>query len=171
MKSFFAVILLFSTLTLAACGFRPMYGDRAIAASPSVQSALNAIEIANIPDRSGLYLRNQLIDRFYKSGAPADPLYRLTLNRIEEVRTGLDVTIDEESTRAQLRLSTALTLNRADTGEAVLTRPLYALVSYNILESQFTTRVAEDNARLNGLNDLARQIEQAIVLKLAEDPK
>lgn len=158
-------------LTVTACGFRPMYGDQAIASSPSVQSALNSIQIANIPDRSGLYLRNQLIDRFYKSGAPASPVYHLTVNKIDEVRTGLDVTIDEESTRAQLRLSTTLTLTRADTSEVLLARPLYTLVSYNILESQFTTLVAEDNARLNGLNDLARQIEQAIVLKLAEPVK
>jgi LPS-assembly lipoprotein len=46
----------------------------------------------------------------------------------------------------------------------VLSRTLLASTSYNVLSSQFTTRVSEDDARLNALNDLARQAEQQIVL-------
>jgi LPS-assembly lipoprotein len=159
--------LIIATLMLAACGFHPLYAPPPSGAS-SMQAALNTIAIDNIPDREGLYLRNQLIDRFYKTGEPTNPIYKLSLSKIEESKEGLDITVDEESTRAQLRQKTLLTLTRVADHEVVLTRTLYNVASYNILKSQYTTRVSEDNARLNAINDLARQVEQAIVLYLQQ---
>lgn len=171
MKSFFAVILLLVALPLTACGFHPMYGERAIAATPSVQIALNSISIDNIPDRSGQLLRNILSDRFYKTGAPAMPRYRLKVSALNESIVGLDITVDEESTRNQLRATTSMTLTDTATHAVILNRPLYTIVSYNVLQSQFTTRIAEQNARENAIADIARQIEQAIVLKLTDGPE
>jgi LPS-assembly lipoprotein len=52
------------------------------------------------------------------------------------------------------------------TGENVLSRPVKAITSYNVLGSQFTTRVSENDAREAALEDLARQIETQIALYL-----
>lgn len=160
-------LVLISCLLLAGCGFRPLYGTQGLATTtPALQSQLGTIDIKPIPDRSGVVLRNALIDRFHTHGTPQHPAYTLTVAPITEAREGLDITIDEETTRTQLRLSTTLTLIDNATQDIILTRPIYTLASYNVLESQFTTRVSANNARDNGLYDLARQIEQAVILTL-----
>lgn len=153
-----------AVLLLAACGFTPLYGSSGT--RPQVQTALNDIYVEIIPDREGQYLRNRLIDRFHSAGTPQSPRYRLSLTPLSELRTDLDITKTANTTRSQLRLSTKLSLRDAASGEVLLHRDLSATASFNILSSQFTTRVSEENARLNALDDLARQAEQQIVLFL-----
>lgn len=147
-------------LMLAACGFTPMYGS-------SQQGVLNDVAIENVPNREGQYLRNRLIDRFYTAGTPADPRYALSISRIVERRTELDVTKSSNTTRAELRLSTRIALRDKQSGAVILSRDLQSAGSYNVLSSQFTTRVSEDNVRLGILDDLARQIEQQVMLGLS----
>lgn len=161
-------VRLFSALLtlclLAGCGFTPMYGSASTANKHQVQSALNNIAIENIPDREGQYLRNRLIDRFYTGGEPANPAYTLVLSPVSESKHDLDITKNANATRAELRLGTTMVLRDRASGAALLTQSLSTITSYNILSSQFTTRVSEDNARLNALDELARQAEQAAVL-------
>ncbi len=150
-------------LLVSGCGFTPMYGGN----NPSghkAEAALSNIAIDNIPDHTGQYLRNRLIDRINAAVTPSSPRYRLSLTPVQENRTELDITKTADTTRAQLRLSSGLALRDTASGEILLTRTLSATTSYNILSSQFTTRVSEDNARRNALDDLARQAEQQIVL-------
>lgn len=156
-------------LAINGCGFTPVYGTKSGGAGQkSVSSALNSVAINPVPDREGQYLRNALIDRFYVSGTPADPAYELNIDPVQERRIELDITETADTTRAQLRLRTQITLTRLEEGErrgrVVLSRDLTAITSYNVLSSQFTTRVSEENARDNGLEELARQIERQLSL-------
>ncbi len=149
---------------LTACGFRPLYGQYGAAGDQNVRAQLNQIHIANIADQPGQYLRNALMDRFYSSGRPAaGAAYTLSVAQIQQSRSELDITKTSDSTRAQLYLSTVMTLTN-QRGEKLLARSLTAVTSYNILDSQFTTRVAEDAARRQALDDLARQIETQMLL-------
>ncbi len=122
--------------------------------------------INNIPDRSGQYLRNALIDRFYRDGRPINPHYTLNISEVQESSIDLDITKDSDATRAQLRLTSSFTLTDTQSGEIVLSRPLKAISSYNVLTSEFSTRVSAKNTRENALNDIARQIELQIALYL-----
>lgn len=149
-------------LWLSACGFTPMYGSHGTKAS--AQHALSQTAIGNIPDREGQFLRNALIDRFYTNGMPASPAYNLSVQSIRERLRNLDVTKNADATRAQLRLDTKIRLTDSKTGALLLERQLTAITSFNILQSQFTTRVSEQNARENALNDLASQIETQLSL-------
>ena len=157
-------------LLLAACGFTPLYGGGAAggtgSSAASASGGLDAVEIALIPDADGVYLRNALIDRFYTGGYPADPRYRLDIAWIETTRSDYDLTEDAEATRRQIRLATTMTLTDTESGEVVLTRSLNAVNSYNVLGSQFTTRVSEADAREAALTDLARQVETQTALFL-----
>lgn len=155
------VHFLILTLILAACGFTPMYGQGGHGDAPA---GLDQVDIAIIPDAEGVYLRNALIDSFYRDGYPSNPAYNLRIDDIDETITNLDITIESEATRKQIKLRTIMTLINNATGQAVISRNLTALTSYNVLGSQFTTRVSEDDAREAALNDLARQIETQVAL-------
>lgn len=158
---------LLSLITLSACGFSPVYGDYSQSSSKiESSSALNQIRITPMTDREGQFLRNALLDRFYQGGYPSTPLYELTMGALAEQETDFDITVESEATRRQLKISTTLNLIDLKTKKRVFNRPIYALSSYNILESEFATRVSEESAREAILNDLARQIEQQITLFL-----
>ena len=161
------ILLLISHLPLltAACGFRPVYGVNRDTPT-GVEETLARVEIANIPDREGQYLRNALIDRFYRAGRPADPDYILTVSKVSETITDLDITKTSDTTRTQLRLAINYSLADKATGQPLFSRQGTSVNSYNVLGSEFATRVTEDNARKNALDDLARQVELQINLYL-----
>jgi LPS-assembly lipoprotein len=164
MKKIHAPIYLVLLLLLTACGFTPMHGKYSAQSSQAVQQNLAQISIANIPNREGQFLKNALIDRFYTDGRPSNALYVLDIEPIDEILTDLDITKSSDATRAQLRLNTIINLKDKATNAVVLRRKLTAVTSYNILQSQFTTRVSEQDARENALNDLADQIERQLAL-------
>jgi len=155
--------LIGTLLLLSACGFTPMYGT-----SGDIQANLAQIEINNIPNREGQFLRNELIDRFYTSSRPDQPIYQLQISPIIERIIDLDITKTSDATRSQLHLSTAISLKDLRTSEVVLSKNLNSTSSFNILTSEFSTRVSEQNTRENTLNDLARQIELQIALYLKQ---
>ncbi|HRQ61308.1 MAG TPA: LPS assembly lipoprotein LptE [Alphaproteobacteria bacterium] len=134
------------------------------------QDLFQLVAIENIPNRDGQYLRNALIDRFYRAGRPADPQYGLLITNLETRRTDLDLTQSASSTREQMRLKADLQLRDKITGEVLLQRRLSATASYNVLESEFATRVSREEARDN--LTLASQIEAQLALyfQRAEKP-
>lgn len=162
------VFALLTVILLASCGFQPMYGTafQSGTKKADVQAELSQVAISNIPDRSGQYLRNALIDRFYQNARPANPKYTLVVGAIQESIIDLDITKNSNATRGQMRLSTSLTLTDNTTGGAILQRAITSVASYNILTSEFATRVSENNTRKNALDDLAGQIELQIGLYL-----
>lgn len=158
------LVPLIAALLLSACGFSPMYGTMSQNNNAAAESKLNTIDIDIIPNREGQFLRNELMDRFYRSGIPASPAYILKIKEINEAVSNFDITIESEATRRQLRLTTNMELTDSKTGEAVLKRSLQAITSHNVLESEFSTIVTEQSAREAALNDLARQIELQLTL-------
>jgi LPS-assembly lipoprotein len=158
-----AVLLLIITLSLTACGFSPLYAQNNVEAAP-VPAFLSAIDIEIIPDREGQILRNHLIDRFYKTGYPDNAATTLSIASVTERKTELDLTKSSEATRAQLRIGTSITLTDKKSGKSLFNKGVSTITSYNILPSEFATRVAEENARQRALQDLARQIELALSL-------
>ena len=154
---------------IGACGFEPMYGTSSkseLGASTSLRAELAEVKISNIPNREGQYLRNALIDRFYVGGRPANPKYILDVNPVQETTYDLDITIRSDATRKQLNLNTAMSLKDAETGEVLVSRSVKSSGSYNVLESEFATRVSEQSTRENALDHLAQQIELHIGLYL-----
>lgn len=153
-------------ILISACGFQPMYGNFKYSdgqLSESVTDKLAVIDIALIPDRSGVALRNRLIDRFYTEGYPQDPRYVLKIDRLSEHIRGLDVTKTADATRGQLKLTTQFVL-RDDKGQELIRRNISATSSYNILVSEFNNRVSEQHARQSAILELAEQIEMYISL-------
>lgn len=164
MSSPLKAFVIVAILILAGCGFSPMYGKNVGAAGMTAAQGLDNVEIALIPDQSGVYVRNILIDGFYQGGYPSDPAYILEVSKIVETQLDLDITQNSEATRKQIRLSATMILKEKNTGNAMVTRTINSLTSYNILGTQFTTRISENDAREVGLADLARQIQRQTAL-------
>lgn len=162
MKNLIALVFV---LMLAACGFTPMYGSQSGARSGvAAATGLDKVDIDIIPNAEGVMLRNALIDRFYASGYPSSPRYRLSVAPVAEDVIDFDITVESETTSRQLKLGTSFGLKDLQTGEVVLKRSIYAYASYNVIGSQFTTRVSEADAREAAINDMARQIETQLSL-------
>jgi LPS-assembly lipoprotein len=149
-------------------GFRPMYGTAATHRQMTAEQGLDQVDIALIPNAEGVYLRNELIDRFYQNGYPAQTALYDPDGRLKSVQTesDFDVTVESEATRRQLTLSSSLQLTDIKTGAMVLNRPLKTVTSYDVIGSQFATRIAEEDARKAALRDIARQAEMQISLFL-----
>ncbi len=165
MKNF--VLTSVACLSLVSCGFTPMYGtafqDGAVV---DVRSELEHVEIGNVKDREGQFLRNALIDRFYVEGRPTQVNYVLLIDDVKESLINLDITKSSDATRSQLRVSTSFQLQDVNTGKFVLERSVKSITSFNVLTSEFATRVSEQAARENALNDIAHQIELQLGLYL-----
>ena len=161
----FNALTVISLFLLSACGFSPIYGDyKNATAQNTVNRYFNEIDIAIIPNREGQYLRNALIDNLYNNGTPTNTRYDLRFSPVKENIYDFDITVESEATRRQLRLSTTMQLIDKATKQVLLSRRLTALTSNNVLESEFSTLVTEQNARENALNDLARQTERQLAL-------
>lgn len=128
------------------------------------EDLLAHVYIENIPDREGQILRNELIDRFYRDGRPANPTYSLKVKSLNSRSIDLDVTQSADTTREQLQLKAGIELIDTVTGETVLKRTLSSYVSYNVLDSEFSTRISRLNSLDNALKDMARQIETDLTL-------
>ena len=145
---------------LAACGFRPLYGqaeDSAITPGDD----LAAVYVVPLTDRSGQILHNYLRDRLNPRGLPAAPAYRLSVQVAESVQE-VAIRSDETATRADLRLTANFNLQRTDTEEVLLTGKSEAITSYNILISQFATSTSEEDARNRGLRELSENIRKQL---------
>jgi len=163
-QSYLLILILFCALALSACGFQPLYGRGSAAQDQTVKAQLSSIQINTIQNREGQFLRNKLIDRLHIDGYPQNPRYILELTTIDTEKDRLDITKSANTTRLQVRLRTKMKLIDAETEQVLITQRLTAVNSYNVLESQFTTRVSERNAIDNALRDLAEQAKRHLAL-------
>jgi len=137
-------LILMIPFFLTSCGFEPMYGTHS-ATAEAVDVALPNIEIANIPDRDGQYLRNLLMDRLYTSGRPADAAYTLTFSKLAKNIVNIGIQKDATATRAQIQITTHMELVDKSTGKAVLQRDLKTVGAYNLLDDQLSTLMSQQN--------------------------
>ncbi len=157
------VVIVLALLLPAACGFKPLYGEHS-----GVFDAANAlesgIEVANIQDREGQFLRNQLIDRLNLKGRPAEAPYILTVAPLKTELTNLGIRKDATSTRAMLQVSSKMILTERATGKAVLVRDIRAVGGYNQLDNQFATLVSKASVSDHMLEELADTVVTEIAL-------
>jgi LPS-assembly lipoprotein len=156
---------------LAACGFRPLYGEDSAVGSANL-SGVRIATIQDLPDptgrspssaRAAQQLRNFLLDRVTPRGQPAKPQYELRVNLREAKLTTLGIRSDETATRATLIMTAGYVLVRLDGGGAILSTSTRSDVSYNILRNEFATLSAENDARRRA----AREISDTIALEVA----
>ena len=75
-------------LLLSSCAYQPMYGKTHDQNMRAGSKGLSEVEVANIPNRAGQILRNDLIDRINYAGYSDKTNYILTAGLMES-RTSL----------------------------------------------------------------------------------
>ncbi len=151
-------------MPLAACGFQPIYGG----GGDGIQRRLATIEVLAISDRSGQQLRNHLVDLLNPFGRPRKPRFLLRVE-ITEVKQELAVRRTEFATRANLRFTASYQLSRAIGDRPVLANNSRIVASYNLLDSESATVIAERDARRRAMRELAGEIANRLAAFLQLD--
>lgn len=145
---------------LAACGFRPLYGERA--QGPEIEAQFAAVDIAPIDDRLGQLVRNHLLDAMNPYGRPLRPHYRLEV-RLSPSLESLAFREDDTATRVNLRLAATYFLRRAHSDEVLLEGATRVIASYNVTRQDYATLIADRDAQARA----AREVADEIVTRLA----
>jgi hypothetical protein len=156
---------------LPSCGFEPVYG--ASAGAPSAAASLAGVEIGNIPDAGGQYLRNQLLDRLNAHGRPADAPYMLRVSSLRSSTTSMGVETNGTVTRAMAELTATMQLFDKPTGKLLLQREVRAAGGYNELNNEFATLVSHEAVDDHMLEELADDIttQLGLYFRLAAEKK
>jgi LPS-assembly lipoprotein len=145
------MVVIFSAMTLAACGFHPLYGRGG--ASPAIMAS---IYVDPIPDRTGYELRNSLTDLF-DSGGGGSKQYRLKV-RLSDQRKGIALQNDATITRYNYLLDADYELFDS-TGKVVTSGHQSTLTAYNVVSSPYATLSAQQDAQKRAAQDLSQRIQ------------
>jgi len=151
-------------LAAAGCGFEPLYGERSSGAEASAELA--AVKVNTIPNRNGQILHNFLLDKMNAKGRPATPSYALDI-QLTEQKASVGIIKDNTATLAQLSSSVTYTLYDLKKKTALQTGRSRSFTSYNIVESNFATLAAEQDARERTLRELAEDITTKVAVFLS----
>lgn len=143
---------------LAACGFTPLYGERA---GQATIAELNAISIDAASDRVGQEIRNQLIDRFGSDPASGSKRYRLSLE-IEKQTQALAIQFDDTITRFNLFLTAQFDLVDLSTGAVIYRDTARSIGSYNVVQSEFATLISEQDAAKRAAREVSEEIRMLL---------
>lgn len=162
LKLFFTALILVMISLLGACGYTPLYDQRA-STGHSVNKQLELIQIEPIQDRIGHLLHNNLLMRINPRGEPANPLYTLHV-LLKENSTNLGVKKSAVVTRGNLRVSATFTLSKITDVNAIIkpdiltTATVTSISSYDIPQAQYTALTALKDAQTRAIKEISDNI-------------
>lgn len=159
-----ALALVASLGVLAACGFKPLYGERMD--SPAINDSLGTILVAPIPNRLGQLVRNAVLERIAPLGAPDAPAYRLEI-KVDVEKTNVGIRQDESVTRITYRLNAEYRLRDFATEDTLVTGKAWSTTAYDVVRSDFATLVAEEDAQERLAEEVAEEIRTRLALYFA----
>jgi len=152
-------------LASGACGFRPLYARPEL--DDSIALELAAIRINQIGEdterRIGQILRNELIDRLTAGVGPQPQRYRLVIE-IEQQTFALQIQTTDTVTRYNLVLVADMRLLGMDSQEPLYHTTVRATGSYDVVESEYATLVAEQETARDAARDLSNTIANLLAL-------
>ena len=149
-------------VTLAACGFQPLYGERSDGVRTDAELA--NIQVTPIDDgRTGFDVYNALIDRLSPNGEPSSPDYELRIN-LRERREGVAIERDASITRYNYQLLARYSLVDIRSGNVVHEGRSRSIASYNVVDSQFATLMARRDAEERAATELSEDIKLRLAI-------
>lgn len=160
-----SLLLIVSLLTLAACGFRPVHAPLTHEGRPT-DAVLQYVSLDTIDaGRGGQILQTELEDLLHPDNAYPTPRYRLQVQLLE---TKQPVVIERNArvSRYNLLMVAQYSLIDLNSGGTIYTNETKRIGSYNASLSDFSTFVAEGDARNRNIKQLANDIVMRISAKL-----
>jgi len=166
-RLFAAALTLSAALPLAGC-IEPMYGSVGGAFDSSPLAAeLQAIDVDEIPNRLGHYVRNELIFGFNGTGSTVQPRYRLGVNLRERVQTPILDTVTGRATSATVIVDADYRLVTVPGGEEVLKGVAFGVASYDRFSNRFSNVRAARDAEIRDAKVIAEMIRTRVATELA----
>ena len=156
----FLALLVLAASSQAGCGFTPVYHQ---SAPQSVRESLALIDVAPIGGKSGWQLRNRLLEKFTPRGAADVPLYRLSVS-LNSATEAVLIQLDNTATRHNLKMNASFTLIDLSTGDVAHRGTAISVGSYNVVDSEFATIAAENNARERTAREIGEEIFDLLVI-------
>jgi len=149
-----------AALFLSSCGFRPLY-----ATAEGGGAGLTRMALVNVDAAEGVA---PVVERAFarRMRGDGDPLYDLSVKAAEQAER-LAVQIDASVTRYNYRLVGDYTLVERATGKRYVGN-VVSIASFNVVNSQYSTLYAEEQAREKAAAQLVEDIERDALLKIAE---
>lgn len=151
-------LLLFASLSLSACGLRPVYSGGSHGA---VAQALGNVEVQPIEGKGGWLVRNALNDRLAAMSGNG-PAYRLVV-KLDDQISGFGLRADTAITRERRTLRARYQLVDVATGAQLIDDTAGSDAGIDVTSSEYATIAAEDTA----LERLSQTIADQIVARLA----
>lgn len=152
------------SLALGGC-FRPLYGE--LSAGRSMQDELAAIQVEDISDRLGHYLRTELIFLLDGSGEPSPKRYRLKITPTVNLVTAIVDSVSSRADAATLNGSAVFVLTRLEGGQEVFRGTAVGSATYDRSVQRYATVRAARDAEIRLGKLLAEQIRTRIAAALA----
>jgi hypothetical protein len=152
-------------LSLAACGFTPVYGDHGQTAF--TDDSLAMVKVAQIGDRLGVILTDHLRDSFNPDSADVAPQYELTV-ALSESQIGTATRPDGTAAWIDVALKADWTLKRLKDGKPVLTGTSSASAGYGVVNDNYDNITSQNADELRDLNQLQAEIQTRIALSLKD---
>lgn len=166
MSWFRAAAVFALALAIGSCGFRPMYGG---GGHGKTATQLAEIRLDAIDDRVGQEVRNRLLDR--KVGVnDANAAYGLAVELHESI-SELSVQKTQFASRANFELRARYWLRTLKTSEVVFSGSSNVTSSFDVLESAFSTKISEQDARSRAAKVVADDIISRLGVYFVQDMK
>lgn len=160
-----AAFTLAAAALLSGCGFTPVYATHDAAARP----LLSRMAIAGV---TGSESAREIVTAAFErhvARSEGEALYDLALD-VRETALPLAVQIDDSVTRYNYRMTAGYTLTRRADGRKT-EGSVESVASFNVVASQYSTLYAEKRARERAANQLAEEVERAILLKVSAEER
>lgn len=162
LRRFSVCAALAAALPLAGCGFSPLYGRGANGASPIEELA--AIQVEQIPDRSGQILRNSLRDALNPNGLTVPARYRLRI-RMTEPRQ--ELALQRNDTVARVGYGVVASYFLLDASGRSLTSGNASLTTnFEVSDSQYATLSSRNSARDRVMVQISEDIRDQLAIFL-----
>lgn len=164
-----AVLVGALALTLGGC-LRPLYGPTASGAR--MQDVLAEIEVDQIrtavgQERTGHYLRSELIYNLDGSGRPRPKRFKAAIRLTESVQTPIVDTVTGRANSATLLVTAVVALTSLPDNTPVLTEVVTGTASYDRFAQRFANIRAARDAEIRLANTLADQIRTRLAIALS----
>jgi LPS-assembly lipoprotein len=151
---------------LGGCGFKPLYATSGTGDSASQEMA--SVEVKRIPDRIGQILRNELIDRLTAGVGPQKVRYTLEV-LLDEASAPVQIQTSDTITRYNLQLLARFRLVDLATGNVVYESQARGVGSYDVVTSEYSTLVAEQETAKAAARELSKTIAGLLALYFSRD--